>query len=101
VLAALPARVRPFAFTSAWTRKEAHLKATGEGSSLRSLRKTKVTFAPGEPERLLNTPDDSADAPRWALFSLCPGQGTVGALCAEEPVRSLALFDEVGGERTT
>jgi len=98
---ALPVRVRPFAFASAWTRKEAYLKATGEGISLRALRETEVTFAPGEPARLLSTPNGRADAARWALVPLYPGQGTVGALCTEEPVRSLALFDGVGGERTT
>lgn len=98
---ALPVRVRPFAFASAWTRKEAYLKATGEGISLRALRETEVTFAPGEPARLLSTPNGRADAARWALVPLYPGQGTVGALCTEEPVRSLALFDGVRGERTT
>ena len=101
VLAALPARVRPFAFTSAWTRKEAYLKATGEGISLRALRKTEVTFAPGEPARLLSTPNGRADAARWTLVPLYPGQGTVGSLCTEGPVPSVVLFDRAQGERTT
>ena len=93
VLAALPARVRPFAFTSAWTRKEAYLKATGEGISLRALRETEVTFAPGEPARLLSTPNGRADAARWTLVPLYPGQGTVGALCLEGRLGSISLFD--------
>ena len=100
-LATLPAQVRPFAFASAWTRKEAYLKATGEGISLRALRKTEVTFAPGEPARLLSTPNGRADAARWALAPLYPGQGTTGALCSTGPVRSVVLFDRAQGERTT
>jgi len=51
---ALPEGQRPVAFFNLWTRKEAWLKAIGEGIAS-SLRLVEVSFLPGEPARLIKS----------------------------------------------
>lgn len=60
-------------FFNCWTRKEAVVKATGEGISS-PLDAFTVTLAPGEPARVLH-PDRT-----WSLFHQQPAEGYVGAL---------------------
>lgn len=50
---ALPRDQQIAAFYRCWTRKEAYLKAIGEGIALR-LQKFEVAFEPGSPARFLN-----------------------------------------------
>ena len=69
---------KPAAFFNLWTRKEALLKATGEGIT-RSLNLVEVSFLPGEPARLLAISGDAKAAERWALKELAPAQGFAGA----------------------
>jgi len=52
----LPEDQKPAAFFNLWTRKEAWLKATGEGIA-HSLNRVEVSFLPGEPARLLHLPE--------------------------------------------
>ena len=82
VLAGLPEGVRSAAFFRCWTRKEAYLKAVGDGLSL-PLESFDVSFAPGEEARLLRTRADPGGAARWTLVGLEPGEGYVGALALE------------------
>jgi 4'-phosphopantetheinyl transferase len=81
-LRALPANQRTVAFFTCWTRKEAYIKAQGEGLSL-PLGQFDVSFAPGEPARLVHTAGDPGEAARWSLHELHPGAGYVAALAAE------------------
>lgn len=75
---ALPEAEQPAAFFNLWTRKEALLKATGEGIA-HSLNQVEVTFRRGEPARLLALPrGESPD--RWCLKHLDPAPAFVGAL---------------------
>ncbi|MDY7076351.1 MAG: 4'-phosphopantetheinyl transferase superfamily protein [Chloroflexota bacterium] len=81
-LQALPADMQTAAFFNCWTRKEAYIKARGEGLSL-PLDQFAVSLAPGEPAVLLSTAGDSSEAARWSLQALYPGTGYVAALAVE------------------
>jgi 4'-phosphopantetheinyl transferase len=81
-LRSLPPSQQAEAFFACWTRKEAYIKAKGEGLYL-ALQEFEVSLLPGEPAALLNTRGDPAEAARWSLYSLAPGPGFTGALAAE------------------
>lgn len=82
VLGALPPGERTRAFFNCWTRKEAYIKAHGEGLSL-ALDGFEVSLAPGEPCALVSTRHDPAQAACWSLRELEPAPGYVGAVAAE------------------
>jgi 4'-phosphopantetheinyl transferase len=73
----VPEAEKPLAFFNLWTRKEAWLKATGEGIG-HLLNKVEVSFLPGEPAELLTLPQDSKS--RWTLTDLAPAPGFAAAL---------------------
>jgi 4'-phosphopantetheinyl transferase len=79
-LAALPAEQRHETFFRCWTRKEAYIKATGEGLSL-PLRQFDVSIAPGSQDALLATRPDSAESKRWLLRDVVVKTGYAGAIC--------------------
>ena len=81
-LRALPAAARTAAFFNCWTRKEAYIKALGEGLS-HPLHAFTVSLAPGSPAALLATDGDPAGASRWSLAELSPGPRYAGALAVE------------------
>jgi 4'-phosphopantetheinyl transferase len=81
-LRALPAEVKHQAFFNCWTRKEAYIKAHGEGLSL-PLDQFDVSLAPGEPAALLATRSDPREALRWSLRVLTPGPDYVAAVAVE------------------
>jgi 4'-phosphopantetheinyl transferase len=81
-LRALPAARRLEAFFACWTRKEAYLKARGEGLSL-PLDRFDVSLGPEQPAALLAVHDDPAEAVRWSLRELVPGPDHVAALAVE------------------
>lgn len=80
----------PDAFFACWSRKEAVIKATGEG--IAQLAAFDVSLAPGEPARLLRTPGEPAGA-RWELHELPPIPGYAAALVADGPVAAIACWD--------
>jgi 4'-phosphopantetheinyl transferase len=84
--------VRDLAFFNCWTRKEAYIKAVGEGLSM-PLDRFDVSFAPGEPARLLRTRGNADEAARWSMLELHPGPGYVGALAVEGDGWRPVLFD--------
>jgi len=75
----VPADQKNIAFFNLWTRKEAWLKATGEGIA-HSLSRIEVTFLPGEPASLLALPETSRSNSGWVLRELLPAPGFVGAI---------------------
>jgi 4'-phosphopantetheinyl transferase len=79
-LAALPEEERFGAFFRCWTRKEAYIKATGEGLSL-PLHQFDVSIAAGESDALLATRPDESEAALWSLREIPSGPGYVAALC--------------------
>lgn len=78
---------RDAAFFRLWTRKEAWLKATGDGIA-ESLAKIEVAFLAEEPPRVLAVAGDPLAADAWSLCHLQPAAGFVGALATRcRPVR--------------
>jgi 4'-phosphopantetheinyl transferase len=65
-LRSLPEDVRRTAFFKCWTRKEAFIKALGDGLSC-PLADFDVSLAPGEPARLLDVRWASEEAHRWCM----------------------------------
>ena len=65
-----------------WTRKEAYLKASGEGLT-ETLNQIDVSLTPGEPARLLSIGGDVQEAARWSLRELRPASGFAAALAVE------------------
>lgn len=78
-------------FFAAWSRKEAYLKARGEGVT-RGLHHFDVTLAPGEPARLVADRLDSA-VDRWQMRTFVPEAGYSGAVVVAEPLGELLLLD--------
>lgn len=79
VFKSLPARKRNEAFFNCWTRKEAFIKAIGEGLSY-PLDAFDVTFTPGEPARLLQIQGSETAAAAWSIYSFKPKAGWVTAV---------------------
>ncbi|MCA1613545.1 MAG: 4'-phosphopantetheinyl transferase superfamily protein [Acidobacteria bacterium] len=81
-LRALAPGERATAFFDCWTRKEAYIKARGEGLS-HPLHSFAVSLTPGEPAALLCTDDDPPEAARWSMLALSPGGPYRAALAVE------------------
>ncbi len=80
-LEALPLAAQPWAFCRLWTRKEAYLKARGDGLAFPPDR---VHVSPAdEPAALLSAGGDVAEAARWSLYDLAPTPGYVATLAVQ------------------
>jgi 4'-phosphopantetheinyl transferase len=78
----LPPTARDAAFFHLWTRKEAWLKATGDGIA-ESLSKFEVEFLPGERPGGLAIAGDPAAGKAWSIWPLRPADGFLGALAIQ------------------
>jgi len=106
VLRALPMSLQATAFFACWTRKEAYIKAKGDGLAL-PLDQFDVSLAPGEPAALLRTAWELQEAACWALQDLAPASGYRAALavaghawrlmCWDGPAAYLDVFDSPHG----
>ncbi len=81
-LALLPPPERLDAFFRCWTRKEAYIKATGDGLSL-PLSQFDVSLSADEKDALLATRPDAGEAQRWMLREVSAGSGYAAALCVQ------------------
>ena len=84
-LLSLPEAQRVSAFYACWTRKEAYLKARGDGLTF-GLNRFEVSLLPNAPALLLDTPFDPAETLRWSLHDLDVPPGYAAALAVEKQV---------------
>jgi 4'-phosphopantetheinyl transferase len=80
----IPESERDEAFFNLWTRKEAWLKATGDGIT-ESLSKVEFTFRRGEVAHVLAIDGDDRAAGEWTIIALNPASGFTGALAVPMP----------------
>jgi 4'-phosphopantetheinyl transferase len=78
----LPADQKPLAFHLCWTRKEAYVKALGDGLA-QPLDQFDVSLTPGRPARLLRVASDPDEAARWSLISMTPLPGFAAAVAVQ------------------
>lgn len=86
VLRGQPQEKKEETFFNCWTRKEAYLKAVGEGLAA-PLDSFDVTLAPGEPPRMLTLKGDAEAASRWLFEHLRPAPDYIGAVALERQRR--------------
>jgi 4'-phosphopantetheinyl transferase len=91
ILPVSPADDQLEAFFNCWTRKEAFLKALGDGLA-RPLDSFEVSLAPGQPARLLQVDGDTQEASRWTLWGFSVTPGTVAAVAIEGKGRELVRW---------
>ena len=75
-------------FFNCWTRKEAYLKAIGDGLMV-PLNSFQVSLIPGQPAAFLSLIGDHYPISQWSLFHLDFPDGYLGALAI--PLRSCTL----------
>jgi 4'-phosphopantetheinyl transferase len=80
----VPADKRTEAFFNCWTRKEAYLKAIGDGLIV-PLNSFQVSLIPGQPATFLNLIGDRYPISQWSLSHLDFPDGYIGALAIPLP----------------
>lgn len=79
---ALPESKKQEVFFNCWTRKEAIIKATGDGLS-RPLNKFDVTFSSNEPTRVIRTEGYLQEASQWYVHDMEPLPGYTAAVAVK------------------
>ncbi|HOI92275.1 MAG TPA: 4'-phosphopantetheinyl transferase superfamily protein [Candidatus Rifleibacterium sp.] len=77
------------AFFRGWTRKEAILKATGEG--IAGLGHTLISFKPDEPRALRERLGDPAQSQNWIFGDFCPAPDYQAAIALQAPALQLSV----------
>src|SRR6266852_636069 len=90
----LDPRDKPLGFFNCWTRKEAFIKALGDGLH-HPLDRFDVSLAPGDPPRILRVASTTGDACGWTLHGFPPGPGLIGAVVVQQVDRGSTF--RVGG----
>ena len=80
------------AFFNCWTRKEAYIKARGDGLS-RSLSSFAVSLRPTEPPVLRWCHDDPQASVRWRIWNVQVPSGYAGCLIAPATATGLREFE--------
>jgi 4'-phosphopantetheinyl transferase len=91
-LLALPERQQTLGFFNCWTRKEAFIKAVGEGLSF-PLNTFEVSLEPGKPAELLVTDWDPKAVSQWSMYSMAPGANFIGSLAIEGLVEQVKFWN--------
>jgi 4'-phosphopantetheinyl transferase len=80
------------AFFTCWTRKEAYIKARGEGLSM-PLDQFDVSVSPHKPAKLLANRINSRDIARWNLMDIVLYPGFVSTLAVEGDSLRLSFWE--------
>ena len=91
-LAAIEPESKTQSFFNCWTRKEAYIKARGEGLSL-PLNQFDVSLVPDAPAELIDSRVDRAEVSRWSFQELFPASGYAAALALEGPFSRMLLWE--------
>ncbi|MDX6306548.1 MAG: 4-phosphopantetheinyl transferase [Blastocatellia bacterium] len=92
ILQSLPESQQAAGFYNCWTRKEAYVKARGEGFSF-PLKQFDVSLTPGAAAKLLEVRGCNTEVDRWTLQELSAGDGYVAALMFEGPGATVTCRD--------
>ena len=84
----LPPERRVVGFFSGWTRKEAYVKARGDGLSLPTTE-FEITLDPDEHPRLTRFEREPDEVGRWSFAAFEPARGFLGAVAVEGEEREL------------
>jgi 4'-phosphopantetheinyl transferase len=87
----LPQTEREHAFFCCWTRKEAYIKAIGDGLSA-PLDGFRVTVQPSEPVRIIHVNNDAAAADDWSLHDVLIASDYAAAVAYRDRPRPLSLY---------
>jgi 4'-phosphopantetheinyl transferase len=87
----LPPNDRERAFFRCWTRKEAYIKAIGDGLSI-PLDSFRVTVQHDADARLIHAEGDSGAAKTWTLHDLVLATGYAAAVAYHDRQRSVSIF---------
>jgi 4'-phosphopantetheinyl transferase len=79
------------AFFRCWTRKEAYIKAVGDGLAI-PLNRFQVTLLPGIPARFVQLASDMGTAADWTLDHLELAPGYLGALAYRDSRRPTTIY---------
>ena len=88
----VPAKLRTESFFNCWTRKEAYIKARGEGLYC-PLDQFDVFVAPGTPAMLLESRFGVNETERWSFHDINAGDRYAASLAVENGFSRLVLWD--------
>jgi 4'-phosphopantetheinyl transferase len=87
-LRALPLAEHEIAFFNCWSRKEAYVKAIGEGL-LMPFNRFRVTLRPGDPVQFVHLSGDREAAKKWTLQNISIVPGYAAAIAYHDEFRPL------------
>src|SRR5271165_6534531 len=97
-LLSLSPELRRVAFFRCWTRKEAYIKAVGDGLSI-PLDRFQVTLLPEDRSRLVHIANDMQVGLEWTLNHLDLAPGYIGGLAYKDNLRPTILRPAVGADQ--
>jgi 4'-phosphopantetheinyl transferase len=98
-LASLPEEQQCLAFFTCWTRKEAYIKAIGDGLAM-ALDEFTVSIRPGEPAALLSNQAKPSEPSRWKMQPIEVGPDYMATLVGEGQDWEM-IFDSTEKRLTT
>ena len=79
------------AFFNCWTRKEAFIKAIGDGLSF-PLDQFEVSLRPNEPAKMLATHWNPNETSKWSLYSFNPQKDYVAAIAIKNQIEKIKYW---------